>query len=159
MLDRFYKLGGIATPIVMLISVLFVVEEMQRNTSAIHTSTSQNLVALQIQLDEWTLKDAKVQWWLDNAGNELDGAEQPSVQMVQAERWVRNKINLFEHAYFSHLNGALNEKVFKGWNHSYTAFFCKHALAQGVFKKHKESYADDLIDHVNDITNDLKCDK
>ena len=149
MLDRLYKMGGIATPIVMLVSVVFVVLSMKQNTAAIQTATPQELVGIQIQLDDWLIDEDKVQWWLEVNTNFTSDYSQSelgpsSARKIQAARWVRNKMNLFEHIYFSNLDGALRDSVFEAWSISYADFICDWPVATHIYEENRKYYAVDF---------------
>ena len=115
-LERWAHIAEIASAITVVLSLLYVGYELRRNTAVSAVDAGQHLAEMAQELNLYA--------------NQLDiativvKAEKDFSSLTDVERTVfvelvRSHFNLWEHAFYSHNEGILDDPIWAIWNSSY----------------------------------------
>jgi hypothetical protein len=144
-LEKWNLVAGTLGSVGVVLSLFYVAHETQQNTKAVKGQTAQELVAIQSRLDEWLESEERAEAWL--VANETPEAVSEA-KRFQIHRWVRNKLNLFEHIYYAQENGLLADELGASWSRSYLSMICRWPISKAVFIENRPFYGVDFYDYV-----------
>ena len=108
-LKRWSLISEIVAAIAVVLSILYLTVEVQRNTSAIRTQTFQGLLEMSNQSNSEFATDAEFADLIMRGDRNFD--ELTEIEQSRYESYTLNAFNIWEHAFYSHLNGTMDSRV------------------------------------------------
>jgi hypothetical protein len=112
-LSTWVEIVGIAA---VVLSLVFVAYELRENTKAVQVGNYQALVGMDLEKNSW-LRDKDFAAVYVLARSEFDSLT--PVQLRQYRTFLADTFNAWEFAHITFSNGAMEERVWKGWDGFY----------------------------------------
>lgn len=148
-LQRWSLVAEIVGAVAVVVSIVYLTLEVQRNTNAIQSQTSQGLLELSNFANQQLATDAELSD-LFLRGNE-DLKELTDSERLRYRRWVNSELNIWEHAFYSHAAGTMDTKLWKGYDVAYRAIFCEES-SHTIWREIETFFGDAFRTHVNGTT-------
>ncbi len=148
-LQQWSLIAEIVAAIAVVISIAYLTIEVQRNTSAIQSQTSQGLLAMANQANMELAANADMAD-IFVRGNDALNSLSPG-ERLRYRRMINSEIGIWEHAFYSHANGTMDDRLWKGYDVSYRATFCIDSARQ-IWAEIQNFFGDDFRAHVNSTT-------
>ncbi len=136
-LERYAHMAEIAGAITIVLSVLYLGYEVRRNTTSSEIEAAQNLMALDQQMSTWLI-EPHINSIVVKARNDLASLSEGDRESFRVIVW--GAFGIWEHAYFSHEKGVLDDHMWRLWNTSFCTWmdpnwleFANLDLSDGVF--------------------------
>ncbi len=143
-LEKGSHLAQIVSAIAVLISILYLAEQVRENTVAVSFEINQGLLDLQFQSDFWDQEAEHVEI-------ALVGIESPdslsAVEMWQFRQRVNSMYNVWWLAFLGHERGIMDDEVWGGWDAGYSGVVCTPGGAR-VWEAVSSNWAPSFKAHV-----------
>ena len=120
-LERASHVAEIVSAVAVIISIIYLAQQIRENTAAVKFETSQGLLELQFQQDAWDLD-------LIHVGLKLRGSSDPdsltATEWAQLSRRYALQYNVWALAFIGYRKGTLDLDDWEGWNRSYAGSIC-----------------------------------
>ena len=154
-LQQWSLIAEIVAAIAVVLSIAYLTLEVQRNTSAVQSQTSQGLLEMANQANMELAANADMADVFVRGNKDLDVLT-PS-ERLRYRRMINSEIGIWEHAFYSHANGTMDDRLWKGYDVSYRATFCIESARQ-IWNEIQTFFGDDFRAHVNSTT-EAECDQ
>ena len=145
-LERYAHIAEIVGAITVVLSVLYLGYEIRRNTTASQMEATQNLLVLDQQLVE-RLIEPHVNAILVKARNDLASLSEEEREVFRMVIW--SSFTVWEHAYFSHDKGVLDDYLWRSWNTSFCDWMEKNWLDFMTSQVSEESFQPGFLEHID----------
>ena len=114
-------LAQIISAVAVVVSIVYLAQQVRENTAAVGFETGQGLLELQFQQDAWEQDSAHVELMI--RGDSLPTSLSP-VEWVQYSRRMSLRFNVWALAHTGFRKGTLDADVWAGWDRSYAGSIC-----------------------------------
>lgn len=120
-LERFSHMAQIVSAVAVVISIVYLAEQVRGNTRAVQYEAARGLKDLQIQVDQWDQDPVHVEIMIrgDSAPETLERVE----WLQYARRWS-NRYSIWSMAHSGFRRGTLDPVEWEGWGGSYGEGVC-----------------------------------
>ena len=150
-LQRWSLIAEIVGGIAVVLSIVYLAVEVQRNTNAIQSQTQQGLLELVAEDNMVVATNAELADLYVRAQKNLAGLTE--VERERYKRLVSHAFNIWEQAFLTYTNGTMEEQTWLGWNRGYRFLVCNESSNQ-IWKEIEEGYPEFSV-HINELTNGL----
>lgn len=148
-LQRWSLVAEIVGAVAVVISIVYLTVEVQRNTSAIQSQTSQGLLEMANETNQLLSLNPELAAFFTRAQTGYDLLT--PAEHLRWRRWVNSELNIWEHAFYSHVNGTLDDAMWIGYDVSYRASYCNDS-AKRIWREIETFYGTEFRAHVNETT-------
>lgn len=148
-LQRWSLVAEIVGALAVVVSIVYLTIEVQRNTSAIQSQTSQGLLEMANETNQLLSLTPEMAELFMRAQTEYELLT--PAEHLRWRRWVNSELNIWEHAFHSHAKGTLDDAMWVGYDVSYRAMFCSDS-ANRIWREIQTFYGADFREHVNGTT-------
>jgi hypothetical protein len=124
-LERYAHIAEIAGAITVVLSVLYLGYEIRRNTTSSEIAAAQNLMTLDQQLASWMI-DPHINSIIVKARKDLASLSDEEQETLRIIVW--SSFGVWEHAYFSHEKGVIDDHMWILWNTSFCSWMERNWL-------------------------------
>jgi len=150
-LQRWSLISEIVAAIAVVLSIVYLAVEVQRNTTAIQTQTLQGLLEIVTQNNSELATDAEMADLILRGDRNFD--ELTETEQVRYRLYTVNSFAIWEHAFYSHLNGTMDPRVWKGYDVGFRGNFCRES-GKIVWRITEPFYGTEFRVHVNETSED-----
>jgi len=147
-LQRWSLIAEIVGGIAVVLSIVYLAVEVQRNTNAIQSQTQQGLLELVAEDNMVVATNAELADLYVRAQKNLAGLTE--VERERYKRLVSHAFNIWEQAFLTYTNGTMEEQTWLGWNRGYRFLVCNESSNQ-IWKEIEEGYPEFSV-HINELT-------
>lgn len=148
-LQQWSLVAEIVAAVAVVLSIAHLTLEVQRNTSAVQSQTSQGLLEMANAANMQLVANAEMAEIFVRANNDLGGLSASG--RLRYRRMINSEIGIWEHAYYSHANGTMDDRLWKGYDVSYRATYCIESARQ-VWHEIETFFGDEFRSYVNSTT-------
>jgi hypothetical protein len=146
-LERLSHAAQIISAIAVVVSIVYLAEQIRSNTRAVNYEAARGLKELQFQTDQWDQDSAHVAMMMRG---DSDPTSLSAVEWTQyARRWA-NRHSVWAMAHTGLLQGTLLEDEWEGWNSSYSSDACLPGRLQ-FWHERRSWFSQDFQSHVDSI--------
>lgn len=145
-LQKWSLIAEIAAAIAVVLSIIYLAVEVQRNTSAIRTQTHQGLLELSNYNNIEFVTNPEMADLIFRGDRNFD--ELTDVEQSRYRFFIQSENNIWEHAFNSHLNGTMDSRTWEGYDVSYRRNFCKKS-GNIVWRQMEQDFGAEFRAHVN----------
>ena len=139
-LERIALFAEIISAVAVVISIVYLAQQIRENTAAVKFDTSQGLLELQFEQDAWDQDLTHVA--LLQRGT-ADPESLSDAEWASLSRRYALKYNVWALAYIGYRKGTLDLDDWEGWNRSYAGTICK-AGYQRFWEERKHWWTDNF---------------
>jgi len=150
-LQRWSLIAEIVGGIAVVLSIVYLAVEVQRNTNAIQSQTQQGLLELVAEDNMVVAANAELADLYVRAQKDL--ASLTEVERERYKRLVTHAFTIWEQAFLTYTNGTMEEQTWLGWNRGYRFLVCNESSSQ-IWKEIEVGYPESRV-HINELTNVL----
>jgi hypothetical protein len=122
-LDDLNKVAGIVESIAVVASVIYVAIQIKKNTTAVKSSTYQNIVSGVAGMEARLSDDAELAR-IFRIGSENDDELNPD-ERVRFHEFISSFFNFYENLYYQYQKGLIEEEMWKGWEENLRVYMKK----------------------------------
>ena len=146
-LERLSHAAQIVGAIAVVVSIVYLAEQIRSNTSAVRYEAARGLKELQFQVDQWDQDSSHVAMMMRG---DSDPASLSAVEWIQyARRWA-NRHSVWAMAHTGSLGGTLQQTEWEGWDRSYSDGACLPGRRQ-FWTERREWYSAAFQSHVDSL--------
>jgi len=120
-LERLSHIAQVVSAVAVVISIVYLAEQVRANTRAVQYEAARGLKELQIQVDQWDQDPVHVEIMM--RGDRAPEALQPVEWVQYARRWA-NRHSIWSMAYTGFHQGTVGPLEWQGWDSSYREGVC-----------------------------------
>lgn len=120
-LERLSHLAQIVSAAAVVVSIVYLAEQVRANTRAVQYEAARGLKDLQIQVDQWDQDPVHVDIMI--RGDSAPGDLGPVEWTQYARRWA-NRYSIWSMAHSGFRQGTLDPLEWEGWDRSYREGVC-----------------------------------
>ncbi len=150
-LQRWSLVAEIVGAVAVVVSIVYLTIEVNRNTSAIQSQTSQGLLEMANDANQLLALTPGMADLFVRAQTDYDLLT--AAEHLRWRRWVNSELNIWEHAFHSHANGTLDSAMWIGYDVGYRALFCDDS-SNRIWREIETFYGPGFREHVNRTTVD-----
>ena len=106
----------------VLIGLVFVGFELRQNTASVQAATSQGLLEQSNQSNFLVAADSDFADLVSRGNSSLDDLNE--AELLRYQSYMFAELNIWEQAYYSHSDGTLNDRLWRGYDTGYRGFIC-----------------------------------
>jgi hypothetical protein len=148
-LERWAVVAEIVAAVAVVASLVHLSFEVKRNTSAVRSQTSQGLLELSNEANLQIVSNPGFADLFLRANENLAGLNE--IERLQYRRHINSELNIWEHAFYSHENGTMDERLWRADDVSYRAVYCEDA-SNVIWQEIETFYGEEFRRHVNATT-------
>jgi hypothetical protein len=136
-LEKWALIVEIVAGIAVVVSILYLATEVQRNTNAIQSQTQQGLLELAADDNMLVASNGELAEIYVRAQEDIS-----SVSDVERERYkhlIIHGFNIWEQAFLAHGNGTMAEATWMGWDRGYRFLLCSESSVE-IFREIEAGY-------------------
>ena len=149
-LEKASHLAQIISAVAVIISIVYLAQQVRENTVAVSFDINEGLLDLQFQSDFWD-KDAA------HVAMAIRGTEHPDslseVEWWQYRQRVNSVLNVWWLAFLGHEKGIMDDDVWGGWDAGYRRFLCRPGTSR-VWDEVSLNWAPSFTAHVEQARSD-----
>lgn len=146
-LERLSHAAQIVSAVAVVVSIVYLAEQIRSNTRAVTYEAARGLKELQFQTDQWDQDSSHIAMMIRG---DSDPASLSAVEWTQyARRWA-NRTSVWAMAHTGLLQGTLLEDEWEGWNNSYSSGACLPGRLQ-FWNERRNWFSTDFQSHVDSI--------
>jgi REP element-mobilizing transposase RayT len=150
-LERLSHAAQIVSAIAVVVSILYLAEQIRSNTRAVNYEAARGLKELQFQIDAWDRDSSHVAMMMKG---DADPAKLTAVEWYQyARRWA-NRHSVWSMAYSGFADGTLQRAEWEGWDRSYSGTVCLPGRIR-FWNERREWYSREFQAHVDSVV--VRC--
>lgn len=139
-LERASHIAEIVSAVAVVISIIYLAQQIRANTAAVNFETSRGLLELQFQQDTWDQDLALVELKIRGSS---DPDSLSSAQWAQLSRRFALQYNVWALAFTGYQKGTLDLDDWEGWNRSYGGTACMKGY-QRFWEERKHWWGEDF---------------
>ena len=132
-------------PAAVVLSPIYVGYEIRENTNAVLQETNQSLITMAHDNFRSLFEEKFAQTVIQGSG---DYSSLEPLEKIQFDTHVRLSLDIWEHAYYSHVGGMMRAELWRAWNAGLLNELAS-PFWQQVWNQYHESYGQEFQTHVN----------
>jgi hypothetical protein len=146
-LERLSHAAQIVSAIAVVVSMVYLAEQIRANTRAVNYEAARGLKELQFQIDQWDQDSSHVAMMMRG---DSDPASLTPVQWAQYGRRWAHRHSVWAMAYVGLTDGTLQQSEWEGWDRSYSGGGCLPGRIQ-FWSERREWYSGGFQSHVDSV--------
>ncbi len=131
----------------IVVSLIYVGYEIRQNTNAVLSETNQSLITMAHE-NLRSLFDKEFATTVIRGTEDYSSLE--SLEKMQFDTHVRMLLDIWEHAFYSHETGIIQDELWRAWNASVSNEMDKPSW-QEVWQQYHDSYGQEFQLHVKSL--------
>ena len=131
----------------VLVGLFFVGFELQQNTASVQAATSQGLLEQSNQSNFLIATDADFADIVSRGDASLDNLVE--TERLRYRSYVHGEFNIWEQAYYSHIDGTLNDRIWRGYDVGYRRWFCEQSPTN-VWRQIEHNFGAEFRTHIKE---------
>ena len=147
-LERASLIAEIVGAVAVVLSVGYLTLEVRRNTAAVESQTSQGLLEMANGRNELIATDVGLADLFLKASRDFEGLT--PAERLRYRRWINSGLNIWEHAFYSHAAGTMDDDLWEGYDTSYMSIVCDRP-SRAIWKEIASFFGSAFRAHVDGI--------
>jgi hypothetical protein len=131
--------------VAVLVGLIFVGIELRQNTAAVRATTSQSLAEQSNHLNSQLAMNAEFAALYLRASENLD--DLTVVNRLRYLSYITSEFNIWEQAFYNHVDGTLNDGLWHAYDDGYHGFLCEGSPAV-IWEEIKDFFGAEFRAHV-----------
>ena len=139
----------LTSAIAILVGLIFVGLELQQNTAASKADTMQGLLEFANQTNVEIAANSDLADIIVRARIDLDDLSES--EYLQYRSYIHADWNVWEHAFYSHSNGTMEDKLWVSWDTSFYSLNCDNS-SRAIWDEIEPYFGPEFRAHMEEIT-------
>lgn len=148
-LERWAVIAEIVAAVAVVASIVHLSFEVKRNTSAVYSQTSQGLLEMSNQANVQIASNAEFADIFLRANENIDLLS--DIERLRYRRHINSELGIWEHSFYSHANGTMDERLWRAYDTSYRAIYCEDS-SNTIWREIETFFGIEFRTHVNATT-------
>jgi hypothetical protein len=153
-LQRWATIAEIVAATAVVLSIIHLAVEVQRNTSAVQSQTSQGLLEMANQANHQIAANATLAELFLIANRDL--GQLTGTERLQYRRHINSELNIWEHAFSAAMptarsNGTMDDRLWNAYDISYRDSFCEES-SNVIWSEVESFFGVEFRSHVDSST-------
>ena len=146
-IEKYAQISEIVGAVAVVISLIYVGISIRQNTKAVQVANHQALVSMDMEKNAWFRLPGFAEIY------EIALTNQDSLlptQLIQLNTFIADMFNAWEFAFITYQNGAMEEKIWQGWNGYYQSQLDINPFYR-FWESHKSGFSKEFAHYIESV--------